>query len=138
MSSKTQKPLKRAKIKSQGESERSKITREADRVFSIWIRKRNSVGGRAKCVTCGGIDNYKNMDNGHYISRRFMSVRYDERNCNVQCRVCNRDLKGNLKQYKIYLMRAYGIDILDKLKLEANSGKKLSTQDIKDIITRYK
>lgn len=70
--------------------------------FSLFIRLRdcpdNSLGF-AICKTCGKRQHYKEMDAGHYISRRWKPTKYREDNVYAQCVHCNRDLSGNLDRY---------------------------------------
>lgn len=136
--SKPRKPLKRAKISAQSKSYRTQQIKKADRIFSKYIRLRHAVNEFARCVTCGRIDHYKFMQNGHYISRRVMATRYDEQNCNVQCSYCNETLSGNLKKYKAYLERTYGAGIIIHLQQKAQKrGAKLATHELQAIIEKY-
>lgn len=59
-----------------------------DRVFSEYIRKRDSKDGYFTCISCGRILPYEQADCGHYINRIHMATRYSEVNCNAQCRKC--------------------------------------------------
>jgi hypothetical protein len=47
---------------------------KADKYFSLYIRQRDN---DKPCVTCSG---YGVKDCGHFISRRFEAVRFDEKN----------------------------------------------------------
>lgn len=136
--SKPQKPLKRAKIKLQSTSPRAILMREADKLFSLYIRKRYAVNGYARCVTCNTFDNYKSMDAGHFLSRRYMVVRFHPKNVHVQCQRCNRELGGNLKKYEAFMVDKYGREYVDTLKRMATVGGKLTITDLETIITKYK
>lgn len=60
-----------------------------DRWFSLYIRLRDSdANGYSRCISCGKPVYWKEADCGHFINRRHMNTRYDERNCNLQCRNC--------------------------------------------------
>ena len=67
-----------------------------DKEFSLFIRLRDSSGGYFKCISCGQIKPFEQADCGHYINRQHMSTRFDEMNCNAQCRKCNRFMEGNM------------------------------------------
>lgn len=84
---------------------------QADKIFSLWIRERDG----HKCYTCGKQLNPKESQNGHYISRSYLALRYDERNCHCQGVECNVFKSGNLTVYAIKLMEQYGMDILKEL-----------------------
>lgn len=133
-----QKPIRRTKIKVHSSSIRSRLVKEADRVFSIYIRKSNSINGVVRCVTCGSQDKWQNMDNGHYLSRRYMQIRWDEMNVGCQCHHCNRDMGGNLVRYRMYLIKKYGYDPTDVLKSKVKTRGKVQLSDIEHIITKYK
>ena len=134
---KISKPIKRTAIKSQPQSNRAKLVKEADRVFSTYIRKKSSINGYCRCVTCGTRDKWQNMDNGHYLSRRYMQIRYDEMNCHVQCKRCNQTLSGNLTKYKDYLIKTYGFDPTEMLKRRVQTRGKVTINDIQNIIAKY-
>ena len=110
---------------------RVKITtlkRKADKVFSLWIRERD----KNICITCGREGN----QNGHYVSRSWMNLRYDEKNCNCQCVVCNVFKNGNMDEYALALKRKYGPDILEEL----NARKVIKPYDarfLEEIIKKY-
>lgn len=131
-----QKPRKR--IKAQSTNPRPVAVKELDRVFSIYIRVKDSHDGFAQCVTCPTRDLWKLMQNGHYIGRRNMAVRWDEVNCHVQCQYCNENLGGNLKVYKSFMLQNYGEDGLDALVRRANSGTKITLSEIYTLTDIYK
>ena len=132
------KPLKAVRKAQNGSTDRQLAIRELDRVFSIYIRTRDSINGLARCVTCGAIDSWKSTHNGHYISRGKFALRWDEKNCNVQCETCNVTLGGNLKAYKRYMARKYGSEIFLYLDNKLKQHDKILTYQIKEKIEYYK
>lgn len=87
-----------------------------DTIFSLYIRKRYATpDGMVRCVTCGKYDHWKETDAGHYISRQYLSTRYDERNVHVQCKSCNRFHEGMKDEYTLFLLKTYGVGILEEL-----------------------
>lgn len=72
------------------------LKKELDQVFSRWVRVSNAdKDGMVACYTCGVVKHYKQMHNGHFISRQYLAVRFDPRNTRPQCPGCN--LYGNGK-----------------------------------------
>jgi len=66
-----------------------------DRVFSEFIRLRDADNqGYCKCISCGEVGFWKEMDAGHFVSRDRKSTRYDPRNVHAQCLRCNRFRSG--------------------------------------------
>lgn len=106
------------------------LKKELDRVFSLYIRKRDK-----KCICCGST---KLLQCGHYISRSNNALRYDERNCNCQCMRCNVFLKGNYPVYSLKMIEKYGSDILEKLDRDSKVFTKLSVSGLKQMIVYYK
>lgn len=139
----TQKPPKAVKPKKQPTKRkktetRSQLVKRLDKVFSEYIRRSNSIDGIATCVTCGKQDEWKNLQNGHYMSRGHYPTRWDETNCHVQCVSCNVFKKGNYTEYAIFMINRYGADYLDELRQKANSGDKIPTPVIREMIADYK
>lgn len=67
------------------------LTKKLDAIFSQFIRLRDSqpFGYRAfRCISCGQVKPFDQMDCGHFISRTHMSTRFDENNCHGECRAC--------------------------------------------------
>lgn len=101
----------------------------ADKIFSIWIRNRDKA-----CVTCGST---RNLQNGHFISRSVNILRYDERNNNCQCLVCNVFYHGNMPAYSEFMLKKHGADIITKLLKEKQQLHQFTRQELEEIIKRY-
>lgn len=134
---KPQKPLKRTQIASKSTNERKSLISKLDRIFSTYIRRKDSIGGRARCVTCGTVAHWKNMQNGHFISRRYMNLRWDEQNCHVQCKNCNENLHGNLAKYEQYIIQKYGIKVVFHLREQINTVNKIQVYELSEKIAYY-
>jgi len=116
-----------------------KLIAELDRVFSIYIRCKDAdANGIVKCVTCGHRDHWKNMDCGHFVSRKNHSVRWDETNAAPQCVTCNRILGGMPYEFEDYLVDKYGRDEVECLKARGHSTLKLMEWELESMITTYK
>ena len=109
-----------------------------DRVFSEYIRLRDSKDGYFTCISCGKVKPYEQADCGHYINRIHMATRYSEINCNAQCRKCNRFEEGNMSGYRQGLIRKYGEQKVLLLEMQKNETKKYSEFEYKALITHYK
>lgn len=131
------KPLKQPVLRPHSKSERTRLIKKADKVFSEYVRRRDLINGVAFCVTCAEKGDWRRMHNGHYISRRKLSTRWDEKNAHCQCPYCNVNLAGNLGKYKEYLVKRYGNKILAYLEFESNRFKKYTLADIQDIVELY-
>jgi len=112
------------------------LRRELDRVFSIYIRRRDTASdGIGRCITCG-----KNMllQCGHFIKRQHSAVRWDERNSHGQCVRCNKWLHGNDGNYALAIARRYGIGVLEELIAAKHKAMKFTRADLEAMIERYR
>ena len=89
----------------------AKLKKELDTIFSRYIRWRD----KGQCYTCPKKDDPKRMQNGHFVPRQYLSVRYDEVNCHCQCYACNMLYNGQPSRYAQRLREDYGDDIVDVL-----------------------
>lgn len=88
----------------------------ADAVFSTYIRLKNAdKDWRCKCVTCGKVLHWREIQNGHYRKRNCNKYRFDERNCHPQCKRCNVLLDGNYRDYHIYMVKTYWEELEEML-----------------------
>jgi len=119
-----------------GKSVRSKAIRKLDTIFSKYIRRRDCGYGYAPCISCGKLITYDTSDCGHYENRKHMATRYDEKNCNAQCRACNRFSEGNIQGYRRGLIKKYGEKEVDKVEMRRFNVSKLSVPEL-DILYKY-
>lgn len=123
-------PTKKAKT-------RSYYVKRLDSIYSQYIRLKDSINGMAKCVTCGKVKPWKDMQNGHYMSRSYQATRWLDMNCNVQCVACNVFKKGNYTEYAMYMINLHGPDGVEQLMKLAKTGEKITTPDLKARIIHY-
>lgn len=115
-----------------------KLKKDFDSVFSKYVRQRYSKNGLVQCVTCGVWKKIKEMQNGHYVSRTYLSTRFDEKNCHPQCVSCNVFKDGNLDEYSLWLIGTYGEGILEELNKKKWESKKYSRLEYEMFIKIYK
>ena len=109
-----------------------------DKEFSLFIRLRDTMpSGFFRCISCGQIKPYEQADCGHYINRQHMSTRYDEMNCNAQCRKCNRFMEGNIQGYRQGLIAKYGEQRVLLLEAKKNQTRKYSDFEYRELIKYY-
>ena len=110
-----------------------------DRIFSEYIRLRDAdANGYCRCISCGAVHHWRDVDNGHYVNRSHMATRYDEKNCNAQCRKCNRFDEGNNIGYTKGLVAKYGYKVINELDVKKHSISKMSKADYEILIDHYK
>lgn len=109
-----------------------------DRIFSEYIRLRDADNnGYIRCISCGKVVFWKDADNGHFINRKHMSLRFSETNCNAQCRSCNRFDEGNMTGYNIGMIKKYGQQTVNLLILAKNQQNKISDAEYQILIKNY-
>lgn len=109
-----------------------------DRIFSEYIRLRDADNnGYIRCISCGKVVFWKDADNGHFINRKHMSLRFSETNCNAQCRACNRFDEGNMTGYNLGMIKKIGQQAVDLLILAKNNVNKISDAEYKVLISYY-
>lgn len=67
-----------------------------------------------------------------------MATRYDEHNCNAQCRSCNRFDEGNLQGYRRGLIAKIGEQATDMLEIKKHNDCKLSEFELEVLLKHYK
>ena len=113
---------------------KGKLVKKLDIVFSRWVRMSNADHrGFCECVTCGKKEHWKQIQAGHFMSRRHYSTRWDEDNVKPQCKACNVFNQGRQYEYSIYL----GKDLSDDLLAKSRQTIKFSAYDIQQMIDIY-
>lgn len=124
---------KREKLKT-----RSDYIKEAQIEFNKYVRLRDSGQG---CISCGSACGEGAIggggDAGHFRSRGSAPhLRFDERNCHLQCKRCNRYLSGNVADYRIGLIRKIGLDAVMALE-EDQEPRRHTVDELKAIKKHY-
>lgn len=71
-----------------------------------------------RCFTCGKFLAWHKLEAGHHISTAFYGTRYNEKNTNAQCYICNHPMEGNQAVYREKLKEKYGSNIIDELTIQ--------------------
>ena len=109
-----------------------------DRIFSTYIRLRDSdENGYGRCISCNKIIHWKEGDAGHAVNRRHLSLRYDEKNVNLQCRSCNRFDESNSIGYYNGLIKKYGYDVIDYLAIKKSNYCHMGNVEYEALIKEY-
>ena len=116
---------------------RGKLVSKLDSIFSQYIRRRKAVDNIVECWTCGKVDFYKKMQNGHFQSRTHYATRWNEINCQVQCVGCNMFKSGQQYIFGKNLDSKYGDGTAHELYMKAKMITKITTPEIKEMIEKY-
>lgn len=112
---------------------RSKLIKEADRVFSLYIRGRDT--GKP-CCTCGAPWT-EQAQCGHFMSRRYTSTKWTESNAHGQCFRCNMILSGEQYKHWQYIDEEYGEGTAKMIQDIAIKVDKVTDAEILETIQHY-
>lgn len=107
-----------------------------DKEFSIYMRRRR--GDIVKCATCNATGHYKSFDHSHYIVRQHMATRWDERNGDIGCHICNRLEYGQGQKMREFLVSVYGEESVQHLETLGKTVKVWTRQELLDMIQFYR
>ena len=118
---------------------KQKLRDKLDEVFSKYIRlKHSDNNGYCRCISCGKIVFWKQIQNGHYMSRRYLSTRFAEDNCRPQCVACNMFNQGNIQMYRRGLVKEIGEQRVDLIEARARQETgKYSEFEYNELIKHY-
>ena len=113
---------------------RSKLVKKLDTVFSQYIRLSNADNnGYCTCVTCNKAFFWKEIQAGHFMSRKHYSIRWDERNVKTQCKSCNVFRWGEQYKYSLYLGEKLSKTLLE----ESREVRKFTNIELEEMIADY-
>jgi hypothetical protein len=112
------------------EGSRKWLIAELDRLMSLIVRRRDG-----RCVTFG---TPQGLQCSHFYSWRYLSIRFDLRNCNAMCAGCNRRHNRDRRPYKRYMRKAYGPAVIAELDgLRMGLGK-VTDGELKEMLNQYR
>lgn len=117
---------------------RKSLVKEADRVFSLYVRNRGETYGWNHCFTCPVYAPIDELQAGHFIPRRYHNVRWHPLNVWPQCNTCNVEKHGNLAVYERKLKAEFSELAVEALWDLARTNDGLTDDEIKEIIKTYK
>ena len=113
---------------------RSKLVKKLDTVFSQYIRLNNADNNKnCICVTCNKTFFWKEIQAGHFMSRKHYSIRWDERNVKPQCAGCNVFRYGEQYKYSLYL----GEELSSELHILSKKIVKYTNNELLEMINYY-
>ncbi|CDG21043.1 NinG-like phage protein [Xenorhabdus poinarii G6] len=134
-----QRSIERQDLKARKENLKSQSDweKEAQAAFNKYIRARDH--GK-ECISCGcelvGSNNYLTgsaIDASHYRSRGSAShLRFNVFNVHSSCTRCNRQLSGNVVEYRIRLIKRIGLSKVEALESN-NKPRKFNIEYLKRV-----
>lgn len=109
-----------------------------DQWFSKYIRIRDANhNGLCKCITCDTVKHWKEMDAGHFQSRRYMATRYEEKNCHAQCQRCNQYGAGEQYLHGQAINSLYGKGTAENIVMKSNFIQKMTKNELMELARYY-
>lgn len=109
-----------------------------DQWFSKYIRIRDANhNGLCKCITCDTVKHWKEMDAGHFQSRRYMATRYEEKNCHAQCQRCNQYGAGEQYLHGQAINLLYGKGTAENIVMKSNFIQKMTKNELMELARYY-
>jgi hypothetical protein len=118
-------------VKRKPKSPRQKAVEDLDKVFSLWIRRRD--GNR--CVLCGSTNR---VQCGHLFSRVAYSTRWSEVNCHAQCANCNYRHEFQPQHFNAWFLRIFSQPVWDALYVLNQTTRKFTLDELRDLINHYR
>lgn len=116
---------------------RANLIKLVDGFFSKLIKLKYNQNGYIACYTCDKIYPKQDIQCGHFIPRGNFSLRWSYENCRPQCKHCNEDLGGNLKEFKARL-EAETPGITEELEVKKNLVQKYTMAELEEIKEKIK
>ena len=102
----------------------------------LLIRDRQP-GDMFRCISCRKLLPINVAQVGHYISRRYESMRWDLRNIHLQCAACNKWKGGNPIEYRKALVEMYGEKEVQSMETFYRESPGYSVFDLEQIVKEY-
>lgn len=135
------KPKKRTKKKKSiprvGKSNRAKLIRKLDTVFSE-LRKLESMKPNQKidCFTCDRELTMEEAQLGHFRRRRHIGTRWYKPNGNIQCNRCNVILDGNEDVHEQRIEQVYGPETLEEI-FRRSRVTKVTNEKLEELLQTF-
>lgn len=118
--------ISKPKPKRRKTTERKKLIKQLDDLTREIVLLRDG-----RCVTCGKVDN---LQCGHLITRARYGVRWDLKNCNVQCAGCNLRHEFHPEIYTRWFLLKHGQTEYESLCHRSETQGKYSIAELEEIL----
>jgi 5-methylcytosine-specific restriction endonuclease McrA len=119
--------------------ERKQLVKKLDALCRKILLIRDQLPGQMfRCISCRRLLPLNVAQVGHYISRRYESVRWDLKNINLQCASCNKWQSGNPIEYRKALVEMHGEKEVAKMETFYRQSLGYSAFDLSQMVNEYK
>jgi hypothetical protein len=129
---------RKAKVRQKKAESIGVLTKKLDRIFSVFVRLSGTQEtGSCTCFTCSKVLHWREIQCGHFQSRRYYSTRFHELNCKPQCYGCNIGLSGAQYTFGINLDKLHGQGTADSMVRLSKEVKKFTSEEMMALIEHY-
>lgn len=111
-------------------NERKKLIDKLDKIVSKYVVLRDG-----KCITCWAT--YA-LCCGHLFSRVWMATRFNLKNCNASCQICNGIHEVNETPYRNAFIKKYSKEEYELLDTLHNKQSRFTIQELEEIYNNIK
>lgn len=109
----------------------AKLKKKAWTLFSLLVRLRDTDKfGFGRCCSCGKTYHLKELQAGHFISRRHSATLFELTNVHAQCQACNIWNHGNTIGYWQFMEDTYGRMKIDDLIAMSKASKRFTVPEL--------
>lgn len=120
-------------------TKRKTLIKNLDMYFSRYVRWLHAdADGMVKCSTCSTTKHIKEMQNGHFMSRRHYSTRWLLNNCAPQCYGCNIGSQGRQFEFSKYIDKTHGAGTAQHIQDRSKLSRKYTDAELKILAQYYK
>lgn len=122
----------------------SRLKKDVWNIFSKYIRLRDAMRTTGepysvRCITCNERKDTVNVDAGHFYSRAYTYLLFDEHNVHAQCKRCNMPPhSGEQYLYSKKIQELYGNSELERLTREKQYLKKYKKEELFNLLLDYR
>jgi hypothetical protein len=113
----------------------SDMKKKVQTVFNKYIRLRDMHKG---CISCGTPLQNRKFDAGHFYATTYQGLRFNEDNVHGQCVPCNRNLHGNIHEYRKRITDRISEEELQWLDDNRYCKLKLTKHELEELYNEYK
>jgi len=118
---------------------RKALIKKLDAAFSQFIRWRDAdADGLIKCITCDTKKHVKQMQCGHFMSRRHYATRWHEKNSAGQCYGCNIGNQGAQYLMGKELDIKHGEGTAENMYKRSQDSRKYTNEELIQLTKYYK
>jgi 23S rRNA A1618 N6-methylase RlmF len=118
-------------------SERSKLEKQADKIFSDYIKQRD----RFRCVWCQRLFHKSDLECSHFVARQHHATRWAKENADAACHWCHEKMehrKSRGEYYYKWKENQIGEDALYELLRLRHTNYHVTSYDLRNLIKVYR